>query len=341
MSFAPSAPPAVRFDALLLDLDGVVYIGDRDVPHAATAIRAARRAGSAVAYVTNNASRTPADIAAHLVTFGLDAGPGDVVTSAQAGAHLMQSFVPPGSPVLAVGGDGVAHALSERGFTPVRDRGAAPAAVMQGFGRAITWEHLAQAAYVLADGVPWIATNRDLTVPTPGGIAPGNGSFVRLLAGVVGREPDAVAGKPESPLVLESIERVAARSPLMVGDRLDTDIEAGHRADIPALLVLTGVTDARTLLTAAPQHRPHLLSVDLRGLQDQHPGVDWDGAIARCEAAAATVHNGELSVRGPAETAYDVACLWRAAASAAWRSAGPLDMDATVRHLDGVRAAVP
>jgi HAD superfamily hydrolase (TIGR01450 family) len=330
-----------RFDALLLDLDGVVYVGDHAVAHAASALRGARSSGVSIAYVTNNASRPPADVAEHLRRIGLDVAPDDVVTSAQAGAHLMESFVAAGATVLAVGGPGVAQALTDRGFAVVRDRSSTPAAVMQGFGRDLTWQHLAEAAYALAGGIPWIATNRDLTVPTPDGPAPGNGSFVRLLAAVVGREPDAVAGKPESTLALESIERVGATAPVMVGDRLDTDIEAGHRAGIPALLVLTGVTDARTLLTAAPHHRPHLLSVDLRGLADEHPGVDSDGAAFRCGRATATVLEGALTVSGPATTASEVACQWRAAASAAWASAVTPDIEGAVRHLDALCAAVP
>jgi glycerol 3-phosphatase-2 len=341
VTFLASPPPLDRFDALLLDLDGVVYVGEHAVPHAAPALREARSSGVSIAYVTNNASRPPADVADHLRRIGLDAEPADVVTSAQAGARLMETFVPVGAAVLAVGGPGVAQALDDRGFIAVRDRGGAPVAVMQGFGRDLTWQHLAEAAYALAGGIPWIATNRDLTVPTPDGTAPGNGSFVRLLAGVVGREPDAVAGKPESPLVLESIDRVGATAPVMVGDRLDTDIEAGHRAGIPALLVLTGVTDARTVLTAPPHHRPQLLSLDLRGLSDDHPGVEADGVIFRCRRATATVSEGAVTVSGPTTTAQEVACLWRAAASAVWASAVAPDIEVAVRHLDALRAAVP
>lgn len=341
MTFLASSAPVERFDALLLDLDGVVYVGDHAVPHATQALRAAHTSGISIAYVTNNASRPPAEVADHLRRIGLDVAPADVVTSAQAGARLMESFVDAGATVLAVGGRGVAEALSDRGFIAVRDRRGAPAAVMQGFGRDLTWQHLAEAAYALAGGIPWIATNRDLTVPTPDGTAPGNGSFVRLLAGVVGREPDVVAGKPESPLVMESIERVGATAPVMVGDRLDTDIEAGHRAGIPTLLVLTGVTDARTLLTAAPHHRPHLLSLDLRGLAEEHPGVETDGDTFRCGRAMATVRGGAVTVSGPTSSAREVACQWRAAASAAWAPAALPDIEVAVRHLDALRAAVP
>lgn len=343
-SFAASAPPVDVFDALLLDLDGVLYVGPHAVPHAAQSVSAAHERGSRLAYVTNNASRPPAIVAEHLAELGLPVTAADVVTSAQAGADLMAGLVAVGSRVLAVGGDGVAIALAERGFEPVRDHVAAAAAVMQGFGPHLQWHDLAGAAYVLATGVPWVATNLDLTVPTPHGIAPGNGSFVRMLAGVVRRDPDAVAGKPEPPLVRTSIERVGASRPLMVGDRLDTDIAAGHRTAIPSLLVLTGVTDAATLLAAPPQHRPSLLAVDLRGLHEPHPGVELTGTAARpaavaCADARAELADGHLTIAGPARSPADVAALWRAAATLAW-ALPQADRTGVVRRLDAARAAL-
>ena len=75
-----------------------------------------------------------------------------------------------------------------------------------------------------------------------------------------------VAGKPYAPLIEESVERVGAQRPLIVGDRLDTDIEAGQRCGIATLLVMTGVTDVATLLTAVPSQRPTFVAADLRGL---------------------------------------------------------------------------
>ncbi len=96
-------------------------------------------------------------------------------------------------------------------------------------------------------------------------MAPGNGALVAAVVAATGRHP-LVAGKPGVPLMAESVERVGSRSPLVVGDRLDTDIEAGHASGIPSLLVLTGVTDVETLLAAPPRRRPTYLAVDLRGL---------------------------------------------------------------------------
>ena len=264
-------------DALLLDLDGVVYVGALAVPHAVAAIRAARERGAATAYVTNNAARPPAVVAEHLRELGLEVAEDDVVTSAQAGAREVAARVPEGSRVLAVGGPGVAEALRARGLEPVSLASDDPVAVVMGYGPDVAWRDLAQASYAVGRGALFVATNIDLSIPTAEGIAPGNGTLVRAVATATGREP-LVAGKPFTPLLVESVERVGARSPLVVGDRLDTDIEAGHVTGIPTLLVLTGVTDVATLVAAAPHHRPTYLAADLRGLLASVRSVAFDQA---------------------------------------------------------------
>jgi glycerol-1-phosphatase len=252
-------------DALLLDLDGVVYVGPAAVPHAVGAISAARSRGVAAAYVTNNAARPPAVVAEHLRELGLEVAEDDVVTSAQAGAREIAARVPAGSRVLAVGGPGVEAALRARGLDPVSLAADGPAAVLMGYGPDVSWRDLAQASYAVGAGALFVATNTDMSIPTDEGIAPGNGTLVGAVSAATGRAP-IVAGKPHAPLMRESVDRVGARSPLVVGDRLDTDIEAGHVSGIPTLLVLTGVTDVPALLAAAPHRRPTYLAADLRGL---------------------------------------------------------------------------
>ncbi len=254
-----------RHDALLLDLDGVVYVGPRALPHAVESIAAARARGVATAYVTNNAARPPAVVAEHLRALGLDVAAHDVVTSAQAGAREVAARLPAGSRVLAVGGPGVAEALRDRGLEPVTRAADGPAAVLMGYGPDVGWRDLAEASYSVGAGALFVATNMDMSVPTDQGLAPGNGALVAAVVSATGREP-LVAGKPRAPLMVESVERVGSRSPLVVGDRLDTDIEAGHVSGFPSLLVLTGVTDVATLLAAAPDRRPTYLAADLRGL---------------------------------------------------------------------------
>ena len=264
---------ASRFDVLLFDLDGVVYIGPHAVPGAVEAIERVREDDVRCVYVTNNASRTPEQVAEHLRALGVPAQADDVITSSQAGATLIAERVPPGSEILAVGGEGVRAALEERGLTVVDRLTDQTAGVMQGYGPLITWADLAEAAVAVRAGLPWIATNLDLTFPTPRGPAPGNGSLVMAVSNAAGRGPDGVAGKPEPALLQEAIRRTGATRPLMIGDRLDTDIAAGARLGIPTLLVLTGICDLSTGLAGQGDERATWIGPDLSVLWDDEVPV--------------------------------------------------------------------
>ena len=275
-------PLAERFDTALLDLDGVVYVGADAVPGAADALRRARAAGMRLAFVTNNAARTPETVAAHLCDLGVEASVDEVVTSAQAAATMVADRVAPGSRVLVVGGDGLVEALRERGLRPVSSADDDPAAVVQGFAPHVDWAMLTEGVLAVRRGVPWVAANMDLTVPTARGLAPGNGALVTAVAAATGATPE-VAGKPEPALHRESTRRSGAREPLVVGDRLDTDIEGAVRAGVPSLLVLTGVTSPADLLAAAPERRPTYVAEGLAsGLLEPHPPVTRDGDAWVC-----------------------------------------------------------
>ncbi len=287
----PSSSPCLAelHDVALLDLDGVVYVGREAVPHAAHALDEARtRFGMRSVFVTNNASRPPGVVADHLVELGVRAEPGDVVTSAQAGAGMLAELIAPGSAVLAIGGPGVAEALTERGLTPVRSVDDGAVAVMQGYGPDVGWAQLAEASLAIGRGLPWVATNLDATIPTPRGRVLGNGSLVAALQHSSGVVP-MVAGKPETPLMWESVQRSGALRPIVVGDRLDTDIEGAARAGIPSLLVLTGVTDWQDLVGVSRSQRPTHLGRDLRALLEPMPEVEvvltQDTIKGRCRGA--------------------------------------------------------
>ena len=252
-------------DALLLDLDGVVYVGPSPVGHAVEVLAEVRRRGVVTAYVTNNAARPPSVVAEHLRSFGLEVADHDVVTSAQAGAREVASRVPVGSRVLCVGGPGVSEAVRARGLEAVSGADDRPVAVLMGYGPDVSWRQLAEASYAVGAGALFVATNTDLSIPTDRGIAPGNGTLVAAVSAATGRVP-LVAGKPFAPLIRESVERVGSQRPLVVGDRLDTDIEAGHVSSIDSLLVLTGVTGVEELLAAPADRRPTYVAADLRGL---------------------------------------------------------------------------
>ena len=257
-------PLCVTYDVALLDLDGVVYRGDEPVPYAAEAIAAARAAGMRMEFVTNNASRTPAAVVAHLASVGVPATEAEVATAAQAAATLLGTLVRAGARVLVTGGEGLRVAVSDAGYEVVASADDAPDAVVQGYTPGIGYGDLAEAALAVRAGAVWVASNLDTTIPTARGELPGNGALVALVATATGRRPDAVAGKPERALHDEAVRRSGARRPLVVGDRLDTDVEGAARAGCDSLLVLTGVADEAAL--AAAGTRPTYVGADLRAL---------------------------------------------------------------------------
>ncbi len=316
----PSVPLADRYDAGLVDLDGVVYIGPKAVPHAAESLAAARARGMRLSFVTNNASRSPTVVAEHLNELGVAAEAAEVATSAQAAARLVAGLVAPGSAVLVIGGEALEEALLERGLRPVRSADDGPSAVVQGYHPSVGWMHLAEGTIAVRAGLPWVASNTDLTIPTARGIGPGNGTLVNVIRQASGAEP-LVAGKPELALHRESIERVAGQRPLVIGDRLDTDIEGAVRAGVPSLLVLTGVTGATELLAAPPWRRPTYLAADLRGLLTAHADVVPIGDGAAVGGWTARVRAGRLRLSGSGDPVEAL----RAACVAAW--AHPAEVD--------------
>ena len=288
-------PLTQAYDAALFDLDGVLYLGGESIPHAASSVQAALAAGMRAGYVTNNASRSPSAVAGHLRELGIPAQDAEVVTSGQAAAHHLAEHLPAGAVVLIIGTDALTEEVARRGLKPVRRCDGPlgmPAAVVQGLSPQTAWTDLAEAAVALRHGALWVAGNADTTLPSPRGQLPGNGAFVAALRTATGREP-IVVGKPSPALHAESLSRVPARRPLVVGDRLDTDVLGAVRGAADSLLVLTGVADRAALLQAPPGSRPTYLSSDLRGLLVAHPQVVVEGATARCGGYRAW-YDGEL-----------------------------------------------
>jgi HAD superfamily hydrolase (TIGR01450 family) len=314
-----SRPPATAFDVALLDLDGVVYVGPDAVPGVPDALADARKAGMRLGFVTNNAARTPDEVARHLVELGVPAEGSDVITSAMAAATVVAERFGTGARVLAVGGPGVAAALRAAGLTVVDRAEDRPQAVVQGYGREVGWPQLAEAVVAVRNGARHVATNADSTIPSPRGPLPGNGAMVAVVRNVTGQEP-LVTGKPDPAMHAECVRRTGAQRPLVVGDRLDTDIEGAARAGAASLLVFTGVTDPATLLAARPDHRPDLLSADAAGLLVAHPAVVGEGPGHRCGAWVARAAGDGLVLRraGGAETDDDGLDGLRALCVAHW-----------------------
>ena len=272
------------FDTVLFDLDGVIYRGRHALPGVAETVHELARRGVTCTYVTNNAARSAATVADHLRDLGISCEDAHVVTSPEAAADILVGFLSPGSRVFVVGGTGIDDALRMVGLLPTRERGDDPAAVVQGIGPDITWGDLADAAYLIEAGRPWVATNVDLTLPTEHGVAPGNGSLVAAVANAVGHGPDHVAGKPEPALLRTALQRTGARRALMVGDRLDTDALGAHRVGIPCLFVASGVHSLLDVCEAPPDQRPTFLGADVTALvlpapDPREAGVRRDGQL--------------------------------------------------------------
>lgn len=307
--------PARLFDLALVDLDGVAYRAHEPIEHASSSLVAARELGMALVFVTNNASREPEEVAAQLTSLEIPARPDEVLTAAQAAAVLLATRLAPGDKVLVVGGKGLRTATAEAGFTIVGSADEGPVAVVQGFSPDLGWRELAEAAYAVQRGAWHVASNLDLSLPTDRGFAPGNGSLVGAVVNATGVRPDS-SGKPSPAMYELAIERHGAQRPLVVGDRLDTDLAGARAGGMPGLHVLTGVSSARDAVLARPEERPHLLGADLRALLEPHPEPQptaegwW-----RCREAAARVVDGRLELRGEG---IDLA---RAACAAAWQAA--------------------
>ncbi|WP_457971910.1 HAD-IIA family hydrolase [Arthrobacter sp. D1-17] len=317
-----------RFDALLSDLDGVVYAGPHAIPGAVDSLQRLEGIGVGLGYVTNNASRTPAQVAAHLRELGAPAEDHQVVSSSQAAAELLASLLPAGAAVLITGSPALAHEIELVGLKPVHSAAEHPVAVAQGFNPEIGWKDLAEASYVVAGGALWVATNTDMSIPQARGMAPGNGTLVGAVAAATRQYP-RIAGKPEAPLFHAAAKRLAADRPLVVGDRLDTDILGGNRAGFATVAVLTGVDTRETILAARTEERPDFLIPDLTGLYQPYPAVEHDAGTFRCGGAIATVAGDTVRISGGEENLDS----WRAAC-AAWWNARPQAPEPTAPMLE-------
>jgi len=294
--------PLEGVSLLLADLDGVIYRGPDALPHAVASLRKAAR-GRTLGYVTNNASRTPSQVAHQLAGYGLTVAAEDVVTSPQSAVRVLSSLVKPGALVLVVGGEGLLQEVKAAGFAITDSADDRPEAVVQGFAPEVGWVHLAQASFALQrkPEIPWIATNTDWTIPVQGGIAPGNGALVSAVHLAVGRLA-TFAGKPEPEIFTVALERWAIEptKTLMIGDRLDTDVLGANRAGLLSALVLTGIDSAKTLLASDASMRPDFVLEDLRGLHEPYPEIrrslDDDG-VHSVEVGKAVVRRKEHVIR--------------------------------------------
>ncbi|KIR61275.1 HAD-IIA family hydrolase [Micromonospora harpali] len=314
------------YSLVVFDLDGVIYLIDRPIPGAVEAVGRLHAEGRAVAYATNNASRRASEVADLLTGMGVPAAAEEVLTSAGASAELLAERLPAGSPVLVVGAEALRAEITAAGLRPVSRVDESPVAVVQGYGPQVGWADLAEASLAVRAGAQWIATNTDRTLPSGRGPLPGNGSLVAVLRTALDREPDVVVGKPEPALFATAARRAGQGRTLVVGDRLDTDIEGARRAGLDSLLVLTGVSDVPELLAAPAARRPTYVSVDLAGLFDPAAVVRVPGA-AETGGWSVRATDGGLELAGAGRPLDALAALcavaWTTGTGARVRAAAP------------------
>ncbi|WP_453984320.1 HAD-IIA family hydrolase [Brevibacterium casei] len=280
-------PAGTPIDGVLFDLDGVVYHGSEAIPGAVTGITGLHDRGIPVGYVTNNATRTAEVVAAHISDLGIPTAPTDVITSPQVLAARLVEEYGAGAKILLVGTTGLSEALTQVDLTIVESLDDSPVALAQGLDPHIDYAGIVRAAEAITTGLDWWATNPDFSMVGRASRVPGNGAFLDMLSRLTDRSP-RIVGKPSPDVMTHAGKRLGAARPLMVGDRLDTDIEGGNRAGFDTAFVLTGVHDLHDAMAADPIRRPTFILPTL----DDLPRV-LDSAIGRPQTAEG--HGVELA----------------------------------------------
>jgi glycerol 3-phosphatase-2 len=328
---------AGQYDCLLVDLDGTLFRGAEPTDGAVETLASI---DARVFFITNNASRSATEVADHLGELGFTATPDDVVTSAQTAARVLAAELTPGDAVLVVGTDALAAEVAAVGLRPVRQWSDRPAAVVQGHSPHTCWADLAEAALAIRGGAVWVAANVDVTLPSERGLLPGNGSMVAALRAATDTEPK-VAGKPEPTLFRDALSDGTFREPLVIGDRLDTDIAGAHAANLPSLMVLTGVNDADDAIFAPAQHRATFMAHDMRGLLEPPERLrvaaqpQW-----RVEVRAEEIAVTGTGAQGDADDDGDGLSIVRAVAHAMWHEEDTPRPRPLVPHDDAAREAL-
>jgi HAD superfamily hydrolase (TIGR01457 family) len=239
---------ADRYRAFLLDLDGVLYRGDRPVAGATEAVAGLRESGKRIVFLTNNSSRTPEQVAAKLAAVGIEASADEVVTSALSTAAMLARSGDGRPSAYVVGQDGIRTALAEAGIEVLDGEPRSADYVVVGWDGSVSYERLRVAAVLVRRGARLVATNDDPAYPAPGGeLWPGAGAILAAVETASGGRA-TVVGKPHRPLFEAALERAGTTRALMVGDRIDTDIAGAAGAGLDSVLVLSGASDRADLL---------------------------------------------------------------------------------------------
>jgi NagD protein len=260
-------PDLSRIRHVVFDLDGTVYLGKNLFPQSLPFLAALQRRGIGHSFLTNNCSRSRAEYVRHLHEIGIDADPETIQTSAQATAHYLSTTLPRVRKLFVLGTPGLDEDFRLAGFDVVEEN---PDAVVVGFDTGLTYDALAQTAYWISRGIPYIATHPDRICPTDRPIVlPDCAAICALLETAIGRKPDAIPGKP-NPAMLQAVfarYQLAPNEVALIGDRLYTDMRMARDAGALAILTLTGETRRRDLDKCLEHSQPHLVIEHLGELQ--------------------------------------------------------------------------
>ncbi len=262
----------MRFKAALIDLDGVLLLGEDAVPGAPEALKELRSLGLKVRLVTNNSTRSRSALKRHLLENGFLVSEDELVTSAfGAATYLRERFG--GGRVFIIGEEGLAEELDRAGFDLVADESAD--FVVVGLDRNFTYKKLDTALQAVRRGARFIATNDDSTLPHGSGASPGAGAMVAALVWSAQKKPEAVIGKPGTFLFEHALKELGekAEDTLLVGDRLETDIVGGNDLGMYTVLVLTGASTEAEVSTASPDFQPKLVLKTIAELPEKLEGI--------------------------------------------------------------------
>jgi len=250
---------------VILDMDGVLWTDTSPIGNLPAIFARFKELDLRVVVATNNSTRSADQHREKLARFGVSLEPWQVVSSSMAVVNYLSHHYPSGGEVFVIGEDNLKNALAEAGFSHQPDLGGKILAVVAGLDYSLTYEKLRRASLLIRDGVPFIGTNPDRTLPTPEGIIPGAGAVLAALVAATDVTP-ILMGKPEPPLYQLALERLgtAPGETLAIGDRLETDVLGGQRIGCRTALVLSGISTREQAVHWVPQ--PEMIAPDLTGL---------------------------------------------------------------------------
>jgi HAD superfamily hydrolase (TIGR01450 family) len=264
------SPLVNRYDQLIVDLDGCVWVGDEPVEGSPEAIEQLRGAGKRVAFATNNSRRSGEDYVRKLWGMGIQASLGDVVTVGGAMQHLLAE-TRRGVTAFVIGTEAMFRHVTDAGLKVMNNTDLATRAdlVVVSGTEDVTYDDVKIACLALRRGADFLATSRDPTYPMPDGLWPGTGAILAAIEAATGRQA-AIVGKPEPQLFVTALERLGDGRTLVVGDRIASDLEAAKRAGLDSALVLTGEATAEEA-EAIRDPRPVAVAENLLALVSGRP----------------------------------------------------------------------